>query len=78
MTDALDPNQLSFMRRVFKHLDLSEPSQDEWQRILTRSISNRFVYKPMLPETRQLLSDFYRPWNEKLAELLQDNGFVWT
>lgn len=32
---------------------------------------------PMLPKTRKVLEDFHRPWNEKLADLLQDERFLW-
>ena len=34
-------------------------------------------HPPMLPETRRLLDDFYRPFNVKLAELLGDTSFLW-
>ena len=30
---------------------------------------NSDKYPPMLPETRKLLEDFYRPYNEKLAQV---------
>lgn len=29
-------------------------------------------YPRMMPETRDLLQEFYRPFNEKLAKILQD------
>ena len=32
-------------------------------------------HKLMWPQTRQLLDDFYRPYNEKLATLLGDDRF---
>lgn len=33
---------------------------------------------PMLPITRKLLRDFYRPFNEKLADVLGDMAFLWS
>ena len=33
---------------------------------------------PMLPETRQLLLDFYAPFNQELAELLNDDKYLWN
>ena len=33
--------------------------------------------EPMLPETRRLLIDFYRPYNKLLADLLDDQGYHW-
>ena len=32
----------------------------------------------MLPETEQLLSSFYEPMNMKLAQLLNNNDYLWT
>ena len=32
---------------------------------------------PMLKETQTLLDDFYRPFNELLAELLHDDKYLW-
>lgn len=31
----------------------------------------------MLPETRKLLENFHRQFNEKLADLLDDDRFLW-
>ncbi|XP_078698860.1 carbohydrate sulfotransferase 15-like isoform X2 [Branchiostoma floridae x Branchiostoma belcheri] len=33
---------------------------------------------PMLPKTRQVLDRFYRPYNRRLAELLNNTGFLWV
>ncbi|KAI8519219.1 hypothetical protein Bbelb_024760 [Branchiostoma belcheri] len=32
---------------------------------------------PMLPETRRVLDRFYRPYNRRLAKLLNNTGFLW-
>lgn len=32
---------------------------------------------PMLPITKEILRDFYRPFNEKLAKLLHNDSFIW-
>ena len=31
----------------------------------------------MMPETRRLLEDFHRPYNVRLADLLDDQRFLW-
>ena len=31
----------------------------------------------MLQETKDLLDDFYRPYNTRLAHLLEDEGYLW-
>ena len=32
---------------------------------------------PMLKKTRDMLDDFYRPYNKRLADLLCDDKFTW-
>lgn len=32
---------------------------------------------PMLPITKDILRDFYTPFNEKLAKVLQNDSFLW-
>lgn len=45
---------------------------------LLPQVKNRNKKKQeMLPETRQALEDFYRPFNDKLAELLKDKRWEW-
>lgn len=34
-------------------------------------------YGPMLPETKAVLDDFYRPFVTKFADLLHDQRFLW-
>ena len=35
--------------------------------------------KTMLPEARKLVTEFYQPWNERLADLLGDEYYRnWT
>ena len=33
--------------------------------------------EPMLPRTRRFLVHLFRPFNERLAEMLDDEGFLW-
>ena len=33
---------------------------------------------PLEPRTRELLEQFYRPYNKELATLLNDDSFLWT
>lgn len=32
---------------------------------------------PMLPITKEILRDFYMPFNEKLAKVLRNDSFLW-
>ncbi|KAK7504792.1 hypothetical protein BaRGS_00003820 [Batillaria attramentaria] len=35
------------------------------------------TFGPILPATKSLLDDFYRPFNRRLAQLLGDDRFLW-
>ena len=35
------------------------------------------VAGPMLNETRDMLRKWFQPWNEELALLLEDSGYLW-
>lgn len=47
------------------------------KKVLNQRKSEQTMRGPMLPETRKLLDDLYRPFNEKLADLLDDQRFLW-
>lgn len=32
---------------------------------------------PMLNVTRKMLNEFYKPYNEELAEIMNDDQFLW-
>ncbi|XP_060749606.1 carbohydrate sulfotransferase 15-like isoform X2 [Tachysurus vachellii] len=70
------------MNRVFRFLQLGHLSEQKVVEITERPASNtrRLADKnlgPMLPLTRRVLTDFYSPFNRKLATVLQDNSFLW-
>ncbi|XP_072524004.1 carbohydrate sulfotransferase 15-like [Salminus brasiliensis] len=70
------------MHRVFQFLHLGPLSVQKEAEISKRPASNtrRLADKnlgPMLPLTRELLSGFYSPFNRKLADVLQDDAFLW-
>ncbi|KAL7869776.1 hypothetical protein AOLI_G00137640 [Acnodon oligacanthus] len=70
------------MHRVFQFLSLRSLSEQKEAEITKRPASNtrRLADKnlgPMLPLTREILSDFYGPFNRKLATVLQDDSFLW-
>lgn len=62
---------------------VSDPMSEDTYSILRqrapanqRKESFRFL-GPMLNETKTLLDNFYRPFNQRLAELLGDGTFLW-
>ncbi|XP_076461709.1 carbohydrate sulfotransferase 15-like [Babylonia areolata] len=70
------------MRQIFRFLGLRPLTKQEEQTVMklpkanTRRRDDRKLGS-MLPETRQMLNDFYRPHNRQLAEILQDPRFLW-
>ena len=62
---------------------LIDPLSDEQRQNMSRGaklnerrLKDRGV-GPMFPETRRLLEEFFRPCNEDLAKLLNDDRFLW-
>ncbi|XP_051883528.1 carbohydrate sulfotransferase 15-like [Pristis pectinata] len=70
------------MGRVFRFLNLGNLTEKQEAAIINNPASNTRRPKdkslgPMLPETRRILEEFYRPFNKKLALLLNDDSFLW-
>uniref|UniRef100_A0AAX7UXL7 Sulfotransferase n=1 Tax=Astatotilapia calliptera TaxID=8154 RepID=A0AAX7UXL7_ASTCA len=75
-------NRKYTMHQVFEFLNLG-PLTKEIESEITRSPASntrRPADKnlgPMLPITKDILRDFYTPFNEKLAKVLQNDSFLW-
>ncbi|XP_005794719.2 carbohydrate sulfotransferase 15 [Xiphophorus maculatus] len=70
------------MHKVFDFLNLGPLSKEIESQITKSPASNtrRPADKnlgPMLPITKEILQDFYKPFNEKLAKVLQKESFRW-
>lgn len=70
------------MNRIFRFLRLGAPSDHRQRQIRKRPASNTRRASdrdlgPMRPVTRELLTVFYSPFNQRLAEVLQDETFTW-
>ncbi|XP_035685752.1 carbohydrate sulfotransferase 15-like [Branchiostoma floridae] len=79
---AKDPNKS--MTRVFNFLGLGQytgPVRKKPEIFgFQRRNSQKKKYEnigQMLPETRRILNEFYRPYNERLAQLLDNTDFLW-
>ena len=70
-----DPH--SYMAGIFRFLDLAEP--DDWTDILRKVHfnSHKVTRDPIWPQTEQRLRAFYRPFNQLLAGLLDNDKFEW-
>uniref|UniRef100_A0A061RGM4 N-acetylgalactosamine 4-sulfate 6-O-sulfotransferase n=2 Tax=Tetraselmis sp. GSL018 TaxID=582737 RepID=A0A061RGM4_9CHLO len=62
---------------VFSFLGLREPAESEWASINSLPKRNQQEKDGMLPETRAMLEKFYKPFNNRLADALNDNRFTW-
>jgi len=84
-SEELKENPADVMKEVFKFLQLSPISEKQLTKIVSVQHINeqKFLHKTgnskfeMLPSTRNLLLKFYKPFNEKLAQLLNDSRFLW-
>ncbi|KAJ8391809.1 hypothetical protein AAFF_G00085810 [Aldrovandia affinis] len=70
------------MHRVFHFLSLGPLTEQKEAEITKSPASNtrRPADKnlgPMLPVTKEILQEFYSPFNEKLAKVLDNDSFMW-
>ena len=77
---ARDP--YSLMQEVWQFLDLPMQSAEEMGDVLyehhnTNQLSHMKSLQ-MRNQTKKMLRDFFQPYNEELAKLLQDDRFLWT
>ncbi|CAN9499690.1 unnamed protein product [Ophioblennius macclurei] len=71
------------IQKVYDFLNL-DPMSEQVEAALTQlpmSNTRRTADKnlgPMLPATKDLLREFYKPFNQKLAAFLDDNCYLWS
>ncbi|MBN3324539.1 CHSTF sulfotransferase, partial [Atractosteus spatula] len=75
-------NRKYTMHKVFDFLNLGPLTEQKEAEITKSPASNtrRPADKnlgPMLPVTREILRNFYTPFNEKLAKVLRNDSFLW-
>ncbi|XP_030257293.1 carbohydrate sulfotransferase 15 [Sparus aurata] len=75
-------NRKYTMHKVFDFLNLGPLTKEKESEITRSPASNtrRPADKnlgPMLPITKEILRDFYTPFNEKLAKVLRNDSFLW-
>ena len=77
-SEELKENTADVMRGLYKFLGSSPLTEDQLTKVVSNQHINELSVKkpPMLPSTRELLQDFFKPFNEKLARLLNDDRFL--
>ena len=63
------------MKGVWKFLDVPPIEEENFKADIQPSYSSS--YPKLLPETQKALTDFYRPYNEMLSNLLKDDRYLW-
>ncbi|XP_041479396.1 carbohydrate sulfotransferase 15-like [Lytechinus variegatus] len=71
------------LSRIVSFLDLDPLSRDALLNITSSSRENQRTQKDrslggLLPESRRLLEKLYKPFKEDLAQLLQDDKYLWN
>ena len=58
---------------------LGNLTETQWSGVISMPVKNVGKHKTrMLPATRALLEEFYRPFNEKLAKQMGDTRYLWA
>ncbi|XP_071786018.1 carbohydrate sulfotransferase 15-like isoform X2 [Asterias amurensis] len=72
-------NCTQMLPQLFEFLQLRKLDSTDIKKKCRRHPSNvnKRPTKQMLPETKQLLKEFYRPFNVELAQLLNDDKYLW-
>ncbi|XP_033756442.1 carbohydrate sulfotransferase 15-like isoform X2 [Pecten maximus] len=76
--DEYSVNQTIVASRIFKFLDLSDvPEKISSSTHYNKNMWHGKAVGDMLNETRLLLEQFYKPYNQALSLLLNDSRFLW-
>lgn len=62
---------------IFPFLGLQKLEQSELTILANKHPSYKRKYSPMLEETKVILDEFYKPFNERLAKALGDDKWLW-
>ena len=76
-----DENPREYLKDVFAFLQVDMPVDgDEWGRIIGPPVKNKHhdSRPPMLAKTKEMLQQFYLPFNILLAKALRDSRFIWS
>ncbi len=78
-TEDLARDPYAVMNKVWKFLGLKEQSREKLGSILHQRLNvNPLSVTKMRSDTLVMLQKFYQPFNRKLADLLDDDKFLWS
>jgi len=83
-TEDMAKDTVGVLKQVFNFLEMKPLSEDVMQRIFVKNTGHRnqtYIHNnenlQLSSSTKKRLRAYYRPFNEKLAELLEDDKFLW-
>ena len=77
-TEDMSNDIAGTLKTIYRFLDLPQLGDEIMEKITRLPRKNEGIKsKPMLPETKKLLIDFYRPYNKMLVKLLGSAKFSW-
>lgn len=83
-TEDLEVDDVAVAKRLYTFLGLTLPEEDVYRKFHNvRTTQQSYLQHPKDGNvairliTWTLLSDFFQPYNERLAEMLQDEAFLW-
>lgn len=76
LEDLVD-NLYDTMKEIWSFLGVRILSKGEFEQLREKVKRKLNEYEPMQDSTRQLLDDFFYPFNKDLAEVIDDSRFTW-
>ena len=77
--EDMSQESVHFMSRVTDFLQIANYPPSKAKDFLARKVNRqKAIAEPMLEDTRQLLQQFFAPYNRKLSELIGDDRFLWN
>ncbi|GAB6023027.1 Carbohydrate sulfotransferase 15 [Chamberlinius hualienensis] len=79
-TEDYAADEISELRKIYQFLDIDDISKKHQEELIKINIKNkgRTNIGEMWNVTRQILTQFYQPYNIQLATMLQDEKFLWN
>ena len=68
------------LQQIFRFLGVERLDKEKMRELVeepVRNINKSNVSETMFMETRQVLNNLYQPFNEQLAELLDNTDYLW-
>ena len=72
-------NRLNVLNtQIYPFLGLPPIKEDRIPEMKAKNKNSQFVDVKMRNDTKRLLDDFHRPFNEDLAKIMNDSIFLWN